>query len=131
MKNFILLNLIALFLYSPMSIASETEGSYLCQIEEKDLSLAFGFIEDLDDEEDWDSVSKYKVTIQSNVLPIMTYEEFGVAYQGDTYFYYTSLQSDLSLSLYLDELGDQVYSFQLNGVKYKFSQCEWKNISMK
>jgi hypothetical protein len=72
MKNFILLNLIALFLYSPMSIASETEGSYLCQIEEKDLSLAFGFIEDLDDEEDWDSVSKYKVTIQSNVLPIMT-----------------------------------------------------------
>lgn len=130
MKEVLLLALLVSF-----GIQAET---YVCEIENTDQTLTFGFVSDLpevcegvgtEDEFCWDKAAQFKLSIQTTELPFPSHVEYGMALEDDVYFQYTSNSSDIKFNMYLDE--NESVEFTLNGKKLSFSNCRYYDFNQK
>lgn len=119
MKN-VLFTLLSFLFLTNTNIHAET---YICEVLGEDITLTFGKLYDMDNEQNWDRVAKFKLSLTRTGLPFTGYEETGVVKEGDVYFHYKSDSSEIEFNMYLDE--NEVTRFTFKGEEMKFTNCEW------
>lgn len=102
------------------SLYAET---YVCDVLNSDETVTFGFVKELRNIPGWDSVSQFKLSIQTTELPFPSHVEYGTVKQGDVWFRYISESSEINFGMYLDE--NEEVSFTLKGKEYTFSNCNY------
>lgn len=97
--------------------------TYVCEVKNTDETVTFGFVKELKNEDGWDRVSQFKLSLQTTELPFPNHVEYGTVKEGDVWFTYASETTDIEFGMYMDE--NEEVSFTLKGKEYVFSNCNY------